>query len=213
MQIRTLGGELSVSAMGFGAMGLSEFYGEAKDAHSLEVLKTGIDTGANMIDTANVYGRGHNERLIGHFLPTLKSAQREQIKIATKCGIDRPVDATYERSINNQPDYIRQCCHESLQRLGVERIDLYYLHRVNPDASIEESMSCLSKLVKEGKIAQGGCVRFRRPRSKKLIVFTRSLRCKPSIPSGRVILNRTSCRWPSNWGLAWCPIRRWDEVP
>lgn len=156
MQIRTLGGELSVSAMGFGAMGLSEFYGEAKDAHSLEVLKTVIDTGVNMIDTANVYGRGHNERLIGHFLATLKSAQRDQIKIATKCGIDRPVDATYERTINNQPDYIRQCCHESLQRLGVERIDLYYLHRVNPDVSIEESMSCLSELVKEGKIAHVG---------------------------------------------------------
>lgn len=156
MKIRTLGEGLQVSAIGYGAMGLSEFYGEAKDAESLDVLKTVIDTGVNLIDTADVYGRGHNERLVGHFLATLDSAQREQIKIATKCGIDRPADAAYERTINNHPDYIRRCCHESLQRLGVERIDLYYLHRVNPDFSIEESMSCLRDLVKEGKIAHVG---------------------------------------------------------
>ncbi|BEM84396.1 aldo/keto reductase [Serratia marcescens] len=156
MKERTLGNGLTVSAMGFGAMGLSEFYGDTDDNTSLAVLKTVIDTGINFIDTANLYGRGHNERLLGHFLATLGHAQRNKIKIATKCGIDRADDNAYARRINNQPDYIRRCCHESLQRLGVERIDLYYLHRVDPQADIEESMDCLSQLVKEGKIAQVG---------------------------------------------------------
>ncbi|WP_413730227.1 aldo/keto reductase [Sodalis sp. RH22] len=156
MRMRILGKDFTVSAMGYGAMGLSEFYGEAKDTDSLEVLKTVIESGVNLLDTADIYGRGHNERLIGHFLGTLKGRQREQINIATKCGIYRPVEAAYARSINNEPDYIRRCCHDSLQRLGIERIDLYYLHRINPQASIEESMSCLSELVKEGKIAHVG---------------------------------------------------------
>nr|WP_315292116.1 aldo/keto reductase [Serratia proteamaculans] len=156
MKQRLLGNDLTVSAIGFGAMGLSEFYGDTDDNISLAVLKTVIDSGVNFIDTANVYGRGHNERLLGHFLAKLGNSQRHKIKIATKCGIDRPENNAYARRINNHPDYIRRCCHESLQRLGVERIDLYYLHRVDPQADIEESMACLSQLVKEGKIAQVG---------------------------------------------------------
>jgi len=152
MQTRTLSQNLTVSSVGYGAMGLSEFYGQTDDQVSLQLLHKLIDLNVTFIDTANLYGRGHNERLIGHFLAGLNRATREQFKIATKCGIDRSPDESYARTINNQPDYITHCCNESLKRLGVERIDLFYLHRVSQATPIEESMECLSRLVREGKI-------------------------------------------------------------
>lgn len=152
MQTRTLSQNLIVSSVGYGAMGLSEFYGQTDDQASLQLLHKLIDLNITFIDTANLYGRGHNERLIGHFLAGLDKATREQFKIATKCGIDRSPDESYARTINNQPDYITRCCNESLKRLGVERIDLFYLHRVSQATPIEESMECLKSLVREGKI-------------------------------------------------------------
>ncbi|MCD2459681.1 aldo/keto reductase [Enterobacter cloacae complex sp. 2024EL-00232] len=152
MKTRNLSQNLTVSSIGFGAMELSEFYGQTNDYASLEVLHKLIELNVTFIDTANLYGRGHNERLIGHFLAGLDKSTREQFKIATKCGIDRSPDESYARSINNTPDYIIRCCNESLKRLGVERIDLFYLHRVSNETPIEESMDCLSALVKEGKI-------------------------------------------------------------
>lgn len=156
MRKRFLGHSLEVSAIGYGAMGLSEFYGETNDNTALEVLQTIVDANIDFIDTANLYGRGHNERLIGHFLANMKNHQRDKIKIATKCGIERSDNESYNRRINNSADYIKRCCHESLQRLGVERIDLYYLHRVDPQTDIEESMASLRDLVQEGKIAHVG---------------------------------------------------------
>lgn len=152
MQTRTLSQNLTVSSVGYGAMGLSEFYGQTDDQASLQLLYKLIDLNITFIDTANLYGRGHNERLIGHFLAGLDKATRKQFKIATKCGIDRSPDESYARTINNQPDYITRCCNESLKRLGVERIDLFYLHRVSHATPIEESMESLSRLVREGKI-------------------------------------------------------------
>lgn len=152
MQTRTLSQNLTISSVGYGAMGLSEFYGQTDDQASLQLLHKLIDLNITFIDTANLYGRGHNERLIGHFLAGLDKATREQFKIATKCGIDRSPDESYARTLNNQPDYITRCCNESLNRLGVERIDLFYLHRVSQATPIEESMECLSRLVREGKI-------------------------------------------------------------
>lgn len=156
MKKRDLAQGFSIGAIGYGAMGLSEFYGQTDDAQSLNLLNKLLDNGINFIDTANLYGRGHNERLIGHFLAKLDSRSRQKFKIATKCGIDRDPTAAYARKINNAPDYIVQCCNESLQRLGVEQIDLFYLHRVDKQADIEESMQALSGLVKEGKIGHIG---------------------------------------------------------
>lgn len=156
MRKRRLGHSLDVSAIGYGAMGLSEFYGATNDNTALAVLQTIVDADIDFIDTANLYGRGHNERLIGHFLANLKSHQREKMKIATKCGIERADGESEHRRINNAPDYIKRCCHASLQRLGVERIDLYYLHRIDPQTDIEASMACLRDLVQEGKIAHVG---------------------------------------------------------
>ena len=152
MQTRNLSQNLTVSSIGYGAMGLSEFYGQTDDKASLQLLHKLIDLNITFIDTANLYGRGHNEALIGRFLAGLDKATRERFIIATKCGIDRSPDESYARTINNQPDYIIRSCHESLKRLGVEQIDLFYLHRISETTPIEESMECLSRLVKEGKI-------------------------------------------------------------
>ncbi len=154
---RTLGRELRVSALGFGAMGMSEFYGPSDDAASLRLLHEVVERGVTMIDTADIYGRGHNETLVGRLLASSSMrGTRQPLCIATKCGIDRPVDAAYARRINNQPDYIRRCCEASLQRLGVERIDLYYLHRIDPAADLVATMECMRDLVREGKIRYVG---------------------------------------------------------
>nr|WP_298374902.1 aldo/keto reductase [uncultured Halomonas sp.] len=152
---RTLGQGFYASAIGYGAMGLSEFYGPSDDTQSLAMLDEVADAGVTLIDTADMYGRGHNEILIGRFLAAQRSTA-DSIRIATKCGIDRPKEAEYARGINNRPEYIRACCDASLKRLGVERIDLYYLHRVDPQADITETMGTLKSLVEEGKIAHVG---------------------------------------------------------
>lgn len=153
---RTLGTNIKVSAIGYGAMGLSEFYGPTNDQQSLDLLLSLIENGVNFIDTADMYGRGHNELLIGSFLKQLTSSQREKLVIATKCGIDRSGSSGYERTINNTPEYIRSSCEASLKRLGIEQIDLFYIHRINPQNPIEETMGTLAELVKEGKIKHIG---------------------------------------------------------
>lgn len=156
MKTRNLTQDLNVSAIGYGAMGLSEFYGKTDDSSALQLLNSLIDLDINFIDTADLYGRGHNEQLIGEFLARLDTRSRQQIKVATKCGIERAADQAYARVINNQPDYLMQCCNASLKRLGVEQIDLFYLHRVSESTPIEQSMDCLSQLVKQGKIRHIG---------------------------------------------------------
>ncbi|MEZ3500784.1 aldo/keto reductase [Pantoea sp. KPR_PJ] len=156
MKTRHLANDLKVSAIGYGAMGLSEFYGTTDDAQSLHLLHQLIELDMTFIDTADLYGRGHNEALLGRFMSDLPPSTRQRLTIATKCGIERASDEAYARTINNKPDYITRCCHDSLRRLGVEQIDLFYLHRVSQAIPIEESMECLSRLVKEGKISHIG---------------------------------------------------------
>lgn len=156
MEKRTLGQDLDVSAIGYGAMGLSEFYGQTDDRQSLQLLNQLHTLGITFIDSADLYGRGHNEWLLGQFLAGLRPAERLNFSVATKCGIERPAEEAYARTINNQPDYLTRCCEASLKRLGVERIDLFYLHRISPATPIEESMQCLSRLVQAGKIARIG---------------------------------------------------------
>ena len=155
---RMLGDGLSASMLSFGAMGMSEFYGAPPDVEtSLAVLERALELGVTMIDTADMYGRGHNERLIARFLARRPSEHaRGRIRIATKFGIDRDPEDPYKRGINNAPDYIRKACEGSLQRLGVERIDLYYAHRIDPEADIAETMGVLADLKQQGKIAHIG---------------------------------------------------------
>ncbi|AHG20891.1 aldo/keto reductase [Chania multitudinisentens RB-25] len=153
---RVLGSSLQVSAMGYGAMGLSEFYGPSDEVDSLNILHSAINEGVTFFDTADMYGRGHNESLIGRCLSGLTANARANLTIATKCGIDRGNSTGYERKINNAPDYIKQSCESSLKRLGLEKIDLYYMHRLDVLTPIEETMDTLASLVREGKILHIG---------------------------------------------------------
>lgn len=156
--LRVLSDGLTVSAISFGAMGMSEFYGPApSDEESLKVLDRALELGVTMIDTADMYGRGHNEQLIAKFIARHPAERKSrQIQIATKFGIDRDPNDSYKRSINNSPEYIRAACDASLQRLGVERIDLYYAHRLDPAADVTETMGVLADLKEQGKIAHIG---------------------------------------------------------
>lgn len=156
MKKRYLTKDLPVSSIGFGAMGLSEFYGNTDDNQSIAVLEELLNLEINFIDTADMYGDGHNEQLIGNFLNKLSQQDKQKFIIATKCGIQRMQAGSYKRAINNSPEYITKCCDESLKRLGLETIDLFYLHRIDKNVPIEESVGCLEDLVKQGKIRHIG---------------------------------------------------------
>jgi len=151
MQRRMIGADLEVSALGLGCMGMSEFYGPRDDEQSLAVLEHAVEMGVDFLDTADMYGPYHNEELIGRFL----ASHKPKVRIATKFGIVRK-PGEYRRSIDNTPQYARACCEASLRRLGVERIDLYYVHRIDPAQPIEDTMAGLAQLVQEGKIARIG---------------------------------------------------------
>ncbi|MEM6958273.1 MAG: aldo/keto reductase [Myxococcota bacterium] len=151
MPTRTLGG-VALSALGLGCMGMSEFYGARDDEQSLATLHRALDLGVTFLDSAETYGLGHNEELIGRLI-----AERGQdaVTIATKFGIRREAGA-YARGISNDPTYLREACEGSLRRLGVDRIDLYYIHRIEADRPIEEPMEALARLVEEGKVSHVG---------------------------------------------------------
>ncbi|MCK7546168.1 aldo/keto reductase [Marinobacter bryozoorum] len=151
MKKRTLGTNLSVSAIGLGCMGMSEFYGPRDDSESLRVLARAVELGVDFFDTADMYGPHHNEELIGRFF----AHNRQPVRIATKFGIVRN-PGEYQRSLENSANYARKACEASLRRLGVEQIDLYYVHRINPEQPIEETIDGLARLVKAGKIAHVG---------------------------------------------------------
>jgi aryl-alcohol dehydrogenase-like predicted oxidoreductase len=152
--IRRLAGQ-DVPAIGLGLMGMSEFYGAHDDAESLATLHAAFELGLRHFDTADTYGAGHSERLLGRFVAELKPAQRAELLLATKFGINRP-PGTYERHIDNSPAYIRAACEASLKRLGLEQLGLYYVHRRNPAVPIEAVMDTLAALKAEGKIAAIG---------------------------------------------------------
>jgi aryl-alcohol dehydrogenase-like predicted oxidoreductase len=153
MKTVTLGpSTVSSSILGLGCMGMSEFYGSHDEQESLRTLEKAFELGITHYDTSNVYGRGANERLVGRFA----RGKRERITIATKVGVvrdpDGPEGSTYDRGLDNSREYMHRACDESLQRLGIDVIDLYYIHRVDPKTPIEESVGALAELVKAGKI-------------------------------------------------------------
>ena len=155
MQYRFLGQhETPVSPIGLGCMGMSEFYGATDDAQSLRTLARALELGINFFDTADTYGFGHNESLLGQLIKQTPNA-RSRMVIATKFGIVRE-PGKYERRIDNTPQYIRSACEASLTRLGTDTIDLYYCHRRNADVPIEEMVGALANLVAAGKIRQIG---------------------------------------------------------
>jgi aryl-alcohol dehydrogenase-like predicted oxidoreductase len=149
METRELGRSgLIVSALGLGCMGMSDFYGGRDEAESLATIRRALDLGVSFLDTADAYGPFTNEELVGRAI----KGRREEVMLATKFGIVRSATDPNVRGFNGKPAYVRSSCEGSLRRLGVETIDLYYLHRVDPNTPIEETVGEMARLVEEGKV-------------------------------------------------------------
>jgi aryl-alcohol dehydrogenase-like predicted oxidoreductase len=138
---------LRVSRMGLGCMGMSEFYGPADEGESIRTIHRALDMGMNFLDTADVYGLGRNEELVGKAIRD----RRGKTILATKFGNVRGADGSW-LGVNGKPDYVRSCCEASLRRLGVEVVDLYYQHRVDPATPVEETVGAMADLVRQGKV-------------------------------------------------------------
>jgi aryl-alcohol dehydrogenase-like predicted oxidoreductase len=148
VQKRNLGNEgLAVSELGLGCMGMSEFYGTADEDESIATIRRAIELGVTFLDTADMYGPFTNERLVGKAI----EGRREEVQLATKFGNVRGEDGSF-RGVRGDAAYVRECCDASLQRLGVDHIDLYYQHRVDPETPIEETVDAMKELVEAGKV-------------------------------------------------------------
>ncbi|WP_439566492.1 aldo/keto reductase, partial [Gloeocapsopsis crepidinum] len=148
MKTRNLGTQgLTVSEQGLGCMGMSEFYGTGDEAEAISTIHRALDLGVTLLDTADMYGSGTNEKLVGKAIRD----RRDAVVLATKFGIIRGEDSSF-RGVNGSPEYVHQACDASLQRLGLDYVDLYYQHRVDPNVPIEETVGAMAELVQQGKV-------------------------------------------------------------
>ena len=189
---RRLGAELEVGEIGLGCMGMSAFYAGADEAESEATIQAALDLGVDLIDTADMYGAGANERLVGRAI----AGRRDEVVLATKFGQVRGPQGE-PAGVRGDPDYVRQACHGSLERLGVDHVDLLYQHRVDPGVAIEETVGAMAELVDAGKVRYLGLSEARpRQRSVARRPCTRSLPSRPSTRCGRAT-SRTRCCRPS----------------
>jgi len=179
-------GGLRVSQQGLGCMGMSEWYGPADWDESLRTVARALDLGVTFLGTANVYGDGHNEVLVGRAI----AGRRDEVQLATKFGIDRTAGDD-RRLVRGERGYVKRSCESSLLRLGVESVDLYYLHRPAQDVEIEETVGAMAELVAEGKVGHLGCPRSTRTCCGARTPCTRSLRCRASTRCGPVTRRRS----------------------
>jgi aryl-alcohol dehydrogenase-like predicted oxidoreductase len=147
MKTRILGGDLTVSSIGLGCMGMSDFYGTGDEQEAINVINYALDHGVNFLDTADMYGPFTNEKLVGKAIKD----RRHEVILATKFGNERSPDGKF-LGVNGKPEYVRKACEDSLKRLGVDHIDLYYQHRVDADTPIEDTIGAMKQLVEEGKV-------------------------------------------------------------
>src|SRR6267154_2044942 len=206
MPRRRLGSsDLTVSALGLGCMGMSEFYGATDDNESIATIHRALDQGIDFLDTADMYGVGRNEELVGRAL----RGRRQDAVLATKFGNVRSPDGTH-LGISGRPEYVQQACEASLLRLGVETIDLYFQHRVDPNVPIEETVGAMAELVKQGKVrflglSEAAASTIRAPRR-----CIRSPRCKRNTRFGPAIPRRRSYPHAGSWASGLSPTARSD---
>jgi aryl-alcohol dehydrogenase-like predicted oxidoreductase len=196
MQTRKLGTQgLQVAALGLGCMGMSEFYGATNEAESIRTLHRALDRGVTLLDTADMYGVGANEELVGRAIQD----RRAQVVLATKFGSVRDQNGNFQ-GIDGSPHYVKQACEASLRRLGVEYIDLYYQHRVDPHTPIEETVGAMAELVQAGKVRFLGL-------SEAAVNTVRRAHAVHPLAALQTEYSLWSRDYVS-WALALCPIRR-----